>query len=318
MSVHIQRRGAVGIGVEATSGTAVVPTQWLQVSSAPSLNDKVEYENIETARGRVEKSQGQKAMKKYAEGSIEILADAESAAIPFGLILGSTVSTTAAGGLYDHTSTIEVTNTAKSATIIEDRVQDVRSFANSVLQEVSIKVSDSFATLSMTFASKLSATGTATDTYDETVCMTFESLSAKFGTTVSNADSASATPLSGLDITITREVEKIFQSGSVEPTAFAYKTLSVGGNYSLLFDAVTDRDKYLDDTQNAGIFTFTDADDKYIKITIPNLRIANWEPSNDLDEIVSQTADFNGHYDDTQAEGVRVVTRNGTASYTNL
>jgi len=315
---HNQRRGAVGIGVEATPGTSVTPTDWLQLSTAPNLKDMVEYENIETARGRIEKSQGQKAMKKFGEGNLEVLLDAESAAIPLGLILGSTVSASAGASLYDHTSTIENTNTAKSATIVMDRVTDVRTFPYGVISELSIKVSDSFATLTMTFSSKKSATGTATDTYDEVVCMTFENLEAQFGTTVANAGSASATPLSGLDLTITRDVEKIFQSGDVEPTSLVYKTLSVAGNYSLLFDAVTNRDKYLNNTQNAGIFTFTDSSDKYIKITIPNLRIANWEASNDLDEIVTQTADFSGHYDYTQAEGIRAVVRNATASYTNL
>lgn len=148
--------------------------------------------------------------------------------------------------------------------------------------------------------------------------MTFENLEAKFGTTVAAALSATATPLSGLDLTITRDVEKIFQSGDVEPNDFVYKTLGVSGNYSLLFDSTANRDKYLNDTKNAAIFTFTDADSKYIKITIPNLRIANWTPSNDLDEIVSQTADFNGHYDSTQAEGIRVVVRNATEDVTNL
>ena len=315
---HNQRRGALGIGVEATPGTPVTPTDWLQPSTAPALKDMVEYENIETARGRIEKSQGQKAMKKFGEGNVEILLDAESAAIPLGLILGSTVSATAGATLYDHTSTIDTTNTAKSATVVLDRVTDIRTFPYAVISELSIKVSDSFAILTMTFASKKSATGEADDSYTEVVCMSFENLEAQFGTTVAAAGSANATPLSGLDLTITRDVEKIFQSGDVEPTSLVYKTLSVAGNYSLLFDAVTNRDKYLDDTQNAAIFTFTDADDKYVKITIPNLRIANWEPSNDLDEIVTQTADFQGHYDDTQDEGIRSVVRNATESYTNL
>lgn len=315
---HNQRRGAVGIGVEAVAGTPVTPTHWLQVSDAPALNDKVENENIESARGRIEMSQGQKPMKKYSEGNIALLLDAENATIPFGLILGSTVSASAGGGLYEHTSTIDVTNTPKTATIVIDRVQDVRKFANAVLQEINISVADSFAKITMTFQSKLSATATAVDSYEEVICMTFKELSAQFGTTVSNAGSAEATPLSGMDLNIIREVEKIFQSGDNEPNNFVYKTLQVNGNYSLLFDEVANRDKYLNNTQNAGIFTFTDSDGGFIKITIPNLRIANWEPDNDLNEIVSQTADFQGHYDVTQDEGIRVVTKNSTASFTNL
>jgi len=315
---HNQRLGAVGIGVEATPGTSVTPTNWLQVSSAPALNDVVEYENIETARGRVEKSQGQKAMKKFAEGSIEVLADAENALIPFGVILGSTASASATATLYDHTITLDNSNTAKASTVVIDRVEDIRKFSNAVVSELTISVSDSFATLTIAFQSKASATGSASDTYDDVVCMTFENLEAQFGTTVANAGNASVTPLSGLDLTITRDVEKIFQSGDVEPNDFVYKTLGVSGNYSLLFDGTDNRDKYLDDTQNAAIFTFTDADDKYIKITIPNLRLSNWTPSNDLDEVVTQTADFTGHYDSTQTEGIRVVVRNATETVTNL
>lgn len=53
---HIQRLGAVGIGVEAVAGTAVTPTHWIEFEGSPKLQDKYEYQNVESGRGRVEKS----------------------------------------------------------------------------------------------------------------------------------------------------------------------------------------------------------------------------------------------------------------------
>jgi hypothetical protein len=94
--------------------------------------------------------------------------------------------------------------------------------------------------------------------------------------------------------------------------------MEVSGNYSLLFESVTERDKYLANTSNAMILTFTDSDSNEVEITLPNVKLSNWEPSNDIDEIVTQTADFTGHYDSSEGSSVAVAITNETESYTNL
>lgn len=315
---HIQRLGALGIGLEATAETAVTPQYWLELSDAPSVKDTYEYENITTARGRVEASQGQKLMRTFGEGSAQILLDPVTSVLPFVMILGSGSTASAGGGLYDHTITINNTNTPKTATLVFDRVADTREFAGAVLEELTISVSDSFATLGMTFKSQESATGSASESYTTYNKFNFKELTAKFGTTVSNANSAEATPLSGVEMTITRGAKLTYQTGDNSPADISQETLEVNGNYSLLFEDATERDKYLNDTQNAMILTFTDADSNSIKITVPNVRLNNWEPSNDLDEIVSQTATFSGHYDDSEGESIRAVVTNDVSSYTNL
>lgn len=247
-----------------------------------------------------------------------MILDETISVIPFGMILGSVASASAGGGKYDHTITINNSNTAKSATIAIDRVQDIRTFPYAVIKQLDIKVSDGFAILKMEIESKESATGTASDTYTTVTNFTFAELTAKFGADVTAANAASATPLSGVDLSIKRDVERVYQSGSTSPAKISYKTLEVSGNYSLLFEATTDRDKYLANTANALILTFTDASGNYIKITLPKIMISNWEPSNAIDDIVTQSADFTAHYDSTQTESIRAVIRNATSTYTNL
>lgn len=315
---HIQRRGGVGLGIEAIPGTAVTPTHWLQVEGNPTVTDKFEFQNVESSRGRVEKSQNQKLMKKKGEGSVEVILDEISCVLPFAMILGANASASAGGGLYTHTITIENTNTPTTATLVMDRIVDVRKFPYTVLTGLDIKVSDGFAMMKMDFVSQESATGSASESYSTVTNFTFKELTAKFGTDVSAANGASATPLSGVDLSIKREAEVIFQSGSNTPVKIAHKTLETSGNYTLLFEDVTNRDKYLNETVNALILTFTDADGNSIKITLPKVLISNWEPSNDLNEIVMQTADFMAHYDATATESVRIVVTNDVASYTNL
>ncbi len=315
---HIQRRGGVGIGLEATPGTAVTPAYWLQVDGNPTIGDKFEFANIESARGRVEKSQGQKLMKKKGEGSVEMILDEVACVIPLAMILGSGVSASAGGGLYTHTLTIANSNTPKTGTIVLDRITDIRKFAGSVITGLELKVSDGFAMMKMDFVSNESATGAASESYSTVTNFSFKELAARFGTDVTAANAASATPLSGIDLAIKREAEIIYQTGSNSPAKIAYKTLETSGNYSLLFEATTDRDKYLNETANALILTFTDVDGNSIKITLPKIMINNWEPSNALNDIVTQTADFMAHYDATATESVRVVVTNDVASYTNL
>lgn len=315
---HTQRLGALGIGVEATPGTPVTPTHWIQFEGDPKINDKLDYQDIESARGRVEKTQGQKLMKTSGSGSFEMILDETISVIPFGMILGTTNSASAGGGKYDHTVTINNSNTPKAATIVFDRVQDVRRFSNAVFTEVGIKVSDGFAMLKTDFVSKESASGTAVDSYSAVTNFTFKELSVQFGADLTAAAAAQATPLSGVDLTIKRDAEAVYQSGSNSPQRFVYKTLETSGNYSLLFDSATERDKYLANTANAMILTFTDANGCSVKISLAKIQISNWEPSNSTDDVVTQTADFTAHYDATQSESLRVVVKNTTASYTNL
>lgn len=320
---HIQRLGALGIGVEATAGTAVTPTHWIELTDAPDIMDMNEYENIESARGRVELSQGQKLMKKFAEGSMQMHLDTTTAVYPLGLILGSVASVSAGGGLYTHACTINNTNTPKTATVVLDRVTDVRVFANTVVEEVEIEVSDTFVTITSSIKAKHGVSGTATDTYTTIKRFAYNDVCAKFGADVAAAEIATPTPLTGATITLTRGVTMTHASqaqcgtNSAEPEDFSHTTLEIEGEYSLLFRNVTDRDKYINDTQNAMILTCTNGTHS-IKITLPNVRINNWEASNDIDDVVSQTAEFRAHYDATENTSVIAVVTNDTASYTNL
>jgi len=317
---HIQRRGGLGLGIEAsgTPGTAVSPLYWLQLAGDPSVGDDYEFENVETSRGRVEKSQGQKLMKKKSGGSIELILDEVVSPLLFGLILGSNVSASAGGGTYTHTITINNTNTPKTATLVLDRVQDVRQFTYAVLTALELSVSDGFASLKLDFVAKESATGTASESYSTVTNFSFKEMTAKFGTDVTAANAASATPLSGVKLNIKRDAEIVYQSGSNSPAKIVYKTLETSGDYSLLFESNVDRDKYLNETTNAMILTFTDAGGNIVKITIPKVLLKHWEPNNSLNDIVVQTSEFMAHYDPTATESIRVVVTNTVASYTNL
>lgn len=317
MTAHISRLGAVGIGVEASAGTAVTPTHWLQFTKGPTVTDKYEYENIKTARGRVEASQDQKLMKTYGEGNIEVILDDITSVIPFGMILGSVASASASGSLYDHTITVNNSNTPKTATLVFDRVQDTRTFTNAVIEKLDIKVSDGFAEMTIAIKSRESATGTATESYSTVANFNFKDLSVKFGTDTAAAATATATPLSGVDLSIKRDVAMTYQTGQNYPQNFSYNTLEVTGNYSLLFTETATRDKYLNNTANAMILTFTNGNNS-VKITLPKVLIKNWEADNSLDDTVVQTADFEAHYDTTALTSISAVIRNGTASYTNL
>lgn len=314
---HISRLGALGIGVEAIAGTPVAATHWLQFTKGPTLTDKYEYENIKSARGRVEASQGTKLMKTYGEGNVEVILDDITSVIPFGMILGSVSSASAGASIYDHTISVNNSNTPKTATVIYDRVTDTRTFTNAVIEKLDIKVADGFAEMTMALKSREGATGSASESYVTVANFNFKDLSVKFGVDVAGATSASPTPLSGVDLSIKRTVAMAYQTGQNYPQNFSYETLEVTGNYSLLFESTTERDKYLANTANAMILTFTNGANS-VKITLPNVRLNNWSPSNDIDKEVSQSADFEAHYDTTAATSISAVIRNTVSSYLNL
>lgn len=315
---HIQKLGHFGIGIEATAGTLVSPTYWLQLSDDPSVKDNYEYKNIETSRGRVETSQGQKIMRKSGEGDVQVHVDEEAAPLFIGLMLGSTVSASAGSGVYEHTITTANTNQAKTASLYLDRVVDQLKFPCSVLSELAIGVSEDFATFDLSFVSYPSASSTAeTPAYTEETHFAFHEMAVRFGADVAAAEAAEPTPLSEFELTLTREASPVFESNSSVARKIPRLGFTMEGTYSLVFKDTTQLNKYLNNTKNAMVVTFSTGN-KFIKLILSNVLLSNHEPDNALDDLVVEEAEFGAHYDSTEGEGMRAVVRNNTASYTNL
>lgn len=115
------RQVEVEIAIEASAGTPVAPTKWLQWDSF-NFQAVSEKELFQSARGIRNKISNSKITRLYGKGAIEFAPTPETLPYILALAMGS-ISTAAHSGesaVYDHTATINNTNgSMKTATITQ-------------------------------------------------------------------------------------------------------------------------------------------------------------------------------------------------------
>lgn len=254
----------VGIGIEATAGTPVAPTIYPKWSDL-SLQAISEKSMFNSARGIRLASSDSMIRRKYSQGSLGAVLNAEVAPYLYGLALGSVATGTVTDGTYTHTITTQNANASmKTATVVLEQGGEVTErYANVVANAVNLEVSDEYARVTTDLIGGFPDTSTLTESFTQETEFAYHNMTAKFGTSISNAGGQSPTPLKSFTLNINNNVllDEAFLSGSNEPVAggFCAGRLNVTGSYSLHFNGLTELNKYKNNTLNAMIVTFEGA-----------------------------------------------------------
>ena len=327
MSKTAGRQVEIGIGIEATPGTAVAETAFLQ-HTAFSMQGISEKEMFNSARGIRNTVSNSMIKRKYSGGSIGVIPNVINAPYLFALALGSVSSATASGEtvIYEHTITVQNDNASmKTATltVAEGAIQTAQ-YTNVVVNSLSLEVSDGYATMTAELLGQFPGTDTQTESYTQETEFAYHNYVAKFGTSVSNANSGSATPLKGFSLTINNNVQldEAFLSGSNEITAsgLVAGTFEVTGSYTLHFEDTVELAKYKANTKNAMVIIFTGgligaAEAEEINIALGKVILTGQPIEYDIDGLLVLTQTFTTEYDATDKEITVVVTNeeDGTA-----
>lgn len=254
----------VGLGIEsaAAPGTAVAESHFLPWT-AFSLQAVTEKSHFVSARGIRNRTANSMIRRKYSQGSISFVPNVKNMPYFLSLALGSVSSGTITDSSYTHTFTVNNTNaTPKTATLTieEGGVQTVQ-YTNCVLNSLNIEVSDDYASATAELIGQFPGTDTVSESFSTETEMAYHQMTAKFGTSFSNAASNSATPLKSFSLNINNNVllDEAFLSGSNGITAGGLipGRLQVTGSYSLHFSDTTELAKYKANTKNALIVQFT-------------------------------------------------------------
>lgn len=304
----------VGIGIEATAGTEVSATafpKWTDLS----FQAVSEKSMLTAARGIRNESSDSMIRRRYAQGQIGMVPNVLEAPYFFGLALGSVSSSNddPVAGTDTHTITVQNNNASmKTATILLEQGGEVTErFSNCVVNSLTLEVSDDYASLTAEMLGKFPDTSTLTESYTQENEFAYHQMTAKFGTSISNADGQSATPLKSFSLTINNNVQldEAFLSGSNQPAdgGFFAGRLQISGSYSLHFNGTTELDKYKANTKNAMIVDFTGAlitGSTYEQLTINLGKLILTSPPKEynIDGVVVLTQEFTVEYDATDNE----------------
>lgn len=304
MAKFIGRRGSLGLAKEATAGTIVTPTFWLPYTSL-SFDDKIEGVDEESSLGRIEDSDAFHVTQKQGEGEIEgDLYDRESGLLLTSL-LGASPATTG-GPTYTHDFPFTNTNTHQSLSIAYEDPNHAKIFPYAVIDSLQINVEqNSPVTYTAGFKSRVARDWTAS-----ALTADFTSLGNKFlhqhlifklAANTASLGAASAISLKALELNLTANSEFDHVLGTVEPEAVLNHQFSVEGSITLNFEDQTYRRYFLDNTYRAMGIYLQRSSSSQLNLEFPRVSFREWEQDRSLNDVVSQTIQFKGHYDSANA-----------------
>lgn len=317
------RQVHIGMGIEATAGTAVAETVFFPWTSL-SMQAISEKAMFNSARGIRNMSSNSMIRRRYAQGSIGVVPNVINAPYFFGLALGSVSSSTddPETGANTHTITVQNLNASmKTATLsVEQGAVETTQYTNCVCNTLNIEVSDGYAGMTAELIGQFPGTDTVTESYTEETEFAYHQMTIKFGTSISNAGGQSATPIKSFSLNINNnvQVDEAFLSGANTITAggLVAGALEITGSYSLHFENTTELAKYKANTKNAAIVAFTGANigatstPESITMNIAKLVLTGAPVEYNIDGLLVLNQQFTVEYGATDNE-LEVVVVNG-------
>ncbi len=309
----------VGVGIEgyATPGVAVAETYFLPWTDF-SMQGVSEKSHFNSARGIRNMSSNSMIRRKYSQGSIGFIPNIKNFPYALSLAMGGVSSSVVSDSAYTHTFTINNTNaTPRTATVTikEGGVQTVQ-YLNCVCDALNFEVSDDYAKATIDLIGTFPGTDTISESFSNETEFAYHQMSVKFGTTLSAAAGASATPLKGFKINIKNNVQldEAFLSGANTITAgnLVNGRLMITGSYSLHFSDTVELAKYQANTKNAIIATFTgsligSSSLETIQFKIGRAILTKPPVEYNIDGILVLTQEFEVEYEATDLELQAIV-----------
>jgi hypothetical protein len=245
------------------------------------------------------------------------------------LALGSVSSSAISDSAYTHTFTVNNTNaTPRTATLtIEEGAIQTVQYVNCVCNSLNFEVSDEYAKCTVELFGKFPGSDTISESYANETEFAYHQYTAKFGTSLSNAGSASATPLKAFTLNINNnvQIDEAFLSGSNEITSgnLVNGRLEVTGSYTLHFESTTELAKYQANTKNALIVTFEGSligstSKETIQWKLGRLVLTKPPVEYNIDGLLILTQEFTVEYESTDLEVQGIVINNVNNASTHV
>lgn len=325
MADWIGRRLSVGLGVESTAGTSVAPTYWPRHAKLTFQPKTKVVENV-SAMGRNEKVNDTAITEQWAEGDLEGKVYDQSVGPLLYNIFGSVADTDNAdsnAAVVDHTFSIGTSNTAKTLTVVRSDPINNRRHAMATLQnaEFSCKQGDWVMFKGALHALK-GTTGTDTTAYIAENPFTSKHITVKLASLVAGLSGASAISVKSFRLTISRELNKYFALGAVDPAAINVGAVTVEGEMVLKYSAATYETLFLANTAQAMSIAIVNTDvtigsaaNPGLTFTMPKVRLREFNQSDDLDNVIESTVGFTAEFDTTTSYMLRALLTNTVSSY---
>lgn len=305
MTKFIGRLVDVGIGREVNRGLGSHAHYHIPTTSF-SFDDKVVKARSIGSLSKIEDSEEVFVTTKYGQGDIE----GEVRANSFGLLLYAALGTYSVAGptddAYTHSFTISQSNQHQSLCIVVHDENTTEEYDLVMLD--GLELTAELDQVLMYTASFMSKCGTSTSY--EVPLLTSEAkftkkhLSVKIADTIAGLSGADEIKVKAISLKISKNVALDDILGSVDPDDILNRQLAVEGTITLNYESETYKDYMRDGTHKAVEIAFTNTDETIgggttnpsLTFQLPRVDF-EWEPSYDLDDIVTQELTFKANRD---------------------
>lgn len=292
MAKTIGRLGYLGFALESAPGTAnTTPSVFIPYTDISLRGHHEPIEVIGTTTSRF-MQRSSVVGKKWSEGDIAMDLDSIVSGYLLKMAYGNEILTTGTPNVHNFYVTASG-NTPKTATMIFGRDTDVEQYDYVALNELTLEVSDGLATMSASVMGDFPSTGSAqTATVTSGTVFAFPNMGVRFGTDLATAAAASATTVSEISLTLSNELEMIYQSGSSTPAAIRTKGFGVTGNYQVFFESETEKNEYYNLNKKSMEILFTGIQNETLKFRMPRIRLNEAEVNTGIDDFFMVDTEF--------------------------
>lgn len=328
----IGRQMQFGVAKETSRGTAESSPSFYIPWSEHSVDDMTSLVNKEASIGVIEDSHGAKQDRKWSEVETTAPIGADS----FGLILLAALGSVSTSvdspeaGANTHTFSVDQSNLHQVLTLFSDDPlagQDYKYALGALSSlEISFELED-WVKFTATFNAKQGETASLSPSYTEEYWfrakhLTFEVADSK--SDLGGGASATTVKINSLTLTIEKNLEGHWTSGSDEPQDYRNTQFAITGEVEAVWeDESTFKTDFLANTAKAMRIKLENTDDTIgstsinpkLQLDLPTVHYEELNRDISLNDVVNQSLSFKAHYDSSNSEMIDVELINGTASY---
>lgn len=321
----IGRKVAVGLGKEATRGTAVAPTYWTPHLSV-DFSAKIDILQNESAMGVNEKYNDAHVGKIWGGGSIEGKLQPITGGLLLLAALGEVSTATNAdtsGNVYDHTFGVSQSNAGVSFTIAKkDPVDDAAYPMATVVNTELAFEAGKYVTIKQEFVSKADQGASNTVAYLEDTEFTSKNVSVVIADDVAGLNAATPIVVEKGDLKINRDSEEWQALGSDTVADIFSKSVEFEASLTLLFNSTDFENMWKNQTTKALRIAIVDTDtvignaaNPGFVFTLNKAKVNEWSRDDGLDDIVRQEIKVTGYFDPAAGKAFEAVVTNTVTSY---
>lgn len=321
------RQSYIGLGKETTRGTLAAASVWFKWLTR-DYRDKNEKAYNESALGTLDAVDGAEIVKEWSEGKIGGKVTVDGIGLIFTLMFGgdpvSVAKSAPNAAVRDHTYSMANTVLGRSGTIyIKDPNKDLRHpLAMVKSSELSVLVGDYVKWEAEMIGKKGVATTSTPTLVDETEFVP-RHVTLKIAANTAGLGAATRIPVKSFKLKVDRKTEAYFEAnGTNEPGEIHAQEVAVEGEFTLRYTNEDYRTLWQSginqalslNVTNTDVTIGTSANPGFV-ITMPTIKLDEWDENGDRSKITEQTIKFKAYYSIADAKTLEAVLTNLITAY---